>query len=96
MACAWQIEYEGAFYHVLLRGNEKQNIVINDDDRRLFLTAVSEMAECFEIDLFAYVLKENDYHLLFRTNRANLYRSMQWFGVTDTKRFELRHIRVDH
>ncbi len=37
MARAWRIEYEGALYHVLSRGNEKQDIVINDDDRKLFL-----------------------------------------------------------
>ena len=37
MARAWRIEYEGALYHVLSRGNEKQDIVINDDDRTLFL-----------------------------------------------------------
>ncbi len=34
---------------------------------------------------------DNHYHLLFRTNRANLCRSMQWFGATYTKRFNLRH-----
>ena len=53
MARAWRIEYEGALYHVLSRGNERQDIVINDDDRRLFLATVGEMAERFEIDVFA-------------------------------------------
>jgi putative transposase len=54
------------------------------------------MGERFEIDLFAYVLMDNHYHLLFRTNRANLCRSMQWFGATYTKRFNLRHNRSGH
>jgi REP element-mobilizing transposase RayT len=80
MARAWRIEYKGALYHVLSRGNEKQHIVINDDDRRLFLDTAGEMGERFEIDIFAYVLMDNHYHLLFRTKRANLCRSMQWFG----------------
>jgi REP element-mobilizing transposase RayT len=96
MARAWRIEYEGALYHVLSRGNEKQNIVLNDDDRKLFIATVGEMAERFEIDLFAYVLMDNHYHLLFRTNRANLCRSMQWFGATYTKRFNLSNHRVGH
>ena len=96
MARAWRIEYEGALYHVLSRGNEKQNIVTNDEDRKLFLTTAGEMAERFEIDLFVYVLMDNHYHLLFRTNRANLCRSMQWFGATYTKRFNLRHNRSGH
>jgi REP element-mobilizing transposase RayT len=96
MSLAWRIEYEGALYHVLSRGNEKQDIVIDDGDRRLFLATVGEMAERFKIDLFVYVLMDNHYHILFRTHRANLCRSMQWFGATYTKRFNLRHHRVGH
>jgi putative transposase len=96
MARAWRIEYEGALYHVLSRGNERQAIVITDEDRKLFLKTVGEMGKRFEIDIFAYVLMDNHYHLLFRTNRANLCRSMQWFGATYTKRFNLRHNRSGH
>ena len=96
MARAWRIEYEGAFYHVLSRGNEKQDVFITDGDRNLFLATVAEMGERFEIDVFAYLLMDNHYHLLFRTNRANLCRSMQWFGATYTKRFNLRHNRSGH
>ena len=54
------------------------------------------MAERFEIDIFCYVLMDNHYHLLFRTKRANLCRSMQWFGATYPKRFNLRHNRGGH
>ena len=75
MARAWRIEYEGALYHVLSRGNERQDIVDTEEDRKLFLNTVGEMGERFEVDIFAYVLMDNHYHLLFRTNRANLCRS---------------------
>jgi len=37
MARAWRIEYEGALYHILSCGNEKQNIVTNENNRKLFL-----------------------------------------------------------
>jgi len=96
MARAWRIEYEGALYHVLSRGNERRDIVITDEDRKIFLSTVGEMGERFEIEIFAYVLMDNHYHLLFRTNRANLCRSMQWFGATYTKRFNQRHNRSGH
>jgi putative transposase len=96
LARAWRIEYEGALYHVLSRGNQRQDIVITDEDRKLYLSTLGEMGERFEIDIFAYVLMDNHYHLLFRTNRANLCRSMQWFGATYTKRFNLRHNRSGH
>jgi len=96
MARAWRIEYEGALYHVLSRGNEQRPIVIDDADRKLFLDTVAQMAERFEVDIFAYVLMDNHYHLLFRTRRANLSKSMQWFGATYTNRFNMKHNRSGH
>jgi putative transposase len=96
MARAWRIEYEGALYHVLSRGNERREIVTGDEDRELFLGTLAEMSQRFEVDLFAYVLMDNHYHLLLRTNRANLSKSMQWFGATYTSRFNARHSRSGH
>ena len=81
MARAWRIEFEGALYHVLSRGNQRQAIFIEDDDRRLFLNSLSEMADRFEVECYAYVLMNNHYHLLLQTRRANLSKAMQWFGV---------------
>lgn len=72
MAREWRIEYKGAPYHVLSRGNERRNIVFENRDRHLFLDTLGEISQRFEFDLLAYVLMDNHYHLLFRTNRANL------------------------
>lgn len=96
MARPWRIEYEGAFYHLLSRGNEKRDIFIDDDDRGMFLDTLGEMADRFAIDIFAYVLMNNHYHLLIRTQRANLTKAMHWFGVTYTTRFNYRHNRIGH
>ena len=96
MARPWRIEYEGAFYHLLSRGNEKRDIFIDDDDRCMFLNTLGEMAERFAVDIFAYVLMNNHYHLLIRTQRANLTKAMHWFGVTYTTRFNYRHSRSGH
>ena len=87
MSLPWRIEYPGAIYHVLSRGNERRDIFVDDDDRRMFLDTLGEMAERFELDIAAYVLMGNHYHLLLRNHRANLSKSMQWFGVTYTNRF---------
>ena len=96
MARAWRIEFEGALYHVLSRGNERRDIFFSDDDRRLFLDTLDDMAQRFEIEMFVYVLMGNHYHLLLRTRRANLSRAMQWLGVTYTNRFNARHSRSGH
>jgi hypothetical protein len=41
MARAWRIEYEGALYHVLSRGNQRQAIFADDEDRQVFLTTLN-------------------------------------------------------
>ncbi len=81
MARAWRIEYDGALYHVLSRGNEQQDIFRDDQDRTRFLESTGEMSEHFDIDIFAYVLMGNHYHLLLKTNRSNLSKGMQWLGL---------------
>jgi REP element-mobilizing transposase RayT len=96
MARSWRIEYEGAFYHLLSRGNERKNIFIDDDDRHMFLDTLGEMADRFAIDIFAYVLMDNHYHLLARTQCANLTKAMHWFGATYTTRFNYQHSRSGH
>jgi REP element-mobilizing transposase RayT len=96
MARSWRIEYDGALYHVLSRGNEKKDIFRDDDDRALFLATVGEMSERYEMDIFAYVLMGNHYHLLLKTNRSNLSKGMQWLGLAYTRRFNNRHSRSGH
>lgn len=54
------------------------------------------MSQRFDVDIFAYVLMDNHYHLLLRTNRSNLSKCMQWLGTTYTTRFNLRHSRSGH
>ena len=96
MARPWRIEYEGALYHVFSRGNKQQDIFMTDDDRYLFLDTIGQMSERFDNDIFAYVLMDNHYHLLLRTPKANLSRSMQWLGTTYTRRFNLNNFQSGH
>ena len=96
MARPWRLQYEGALYHVFSRGNNQQDIFVTDDDRYLFLDTLGQMSERYDIDIFAYVLMDNHYHLLLRTPKANLSRSMQWLGTTYTRRFNLEHFQIGH
>ena len=57
---------------------------------------MGEMSDRFDVDIFAYVLINNHYHILFRTNKPNLSKAMQWLGVTYTRRFNNRHARSGH
>ncbi|MGB9499582.1 MAG: transposase [Dissulfuribacterales bacterium] len=96
MSRQWRIEYPGAIYHVLSRGNNRQDIFKTDDDRHLFLELLEELSARFHIGIYACVLMSNHYHLLLQTHEKNLSRSMQWLGVTYTRRFNLNNRQSGH
>lgn len=72
-----RIEYPGAIYHVMARGNARQDIVQDDDDRTRLRDDLARATGCFEWELVAYVLMSNHFHLLLKTPRPNLGRGMQ-------------------
>lgn len=96
MARPIRVEFAGAVYHVMARGNERRAIFRDDQDRRRFVETVAEMAEQFGVRLHAYCLMLNHYHLLMSTPRANLSQALGWLQVTYTVRFNRRHRRAGH
>jgi uncharacterized membrane protein YjdF len=96
MSRPWRIEYEGALYHLLSRANEGKDIFDDDRDCRIFLKTVEEMSKRFAMSVYAYVLMGIHYHLIVKTERANLKQAMHWFGTTYTQRFNFRHSHKGH
>jgi REP element-mobilizing transposase RayT len=86
-----RIEYGGAFYHVMARGNRREAIFLDNDDRRFFLQALSEVCEKTGWRVHAWVLMGNHYHLFIETPEANLVEGMKWLQNTVTRRFNIRH-----
>ena len=81
---------------MLSRGNERKDIFHDDQDRLTFLDVIGEMADNYDVSIFAYVLMSNHFHILLQTNHANLSKSMQWLALTYTRRFNNRHLRSGH
>ncbi len=96
MARQWRIEFAGALYHVLSRGNGGQNIFESDDDRQIFLELLAELVERFNVQVHAYVLMGNHYHILLKTLEANLSKAMQWFGTSYTRKFNIKNRTGGH
>lgn len=96
MARPLRIQYPGAYYHVMNRGNRREDIFITDTDRRSFVDALADSCELFSVKLIAYVLMANHFHLLVQTAHANLSEFMRHFLVTYTVRFNRRHGRSGH
>lgn len=96
MARPIRVEFPGAVYHVVARGNERRPIFRDDDDRRRFLDTVADVVEDFGVVVHAYCLMLNHYHLILETPRGNLSRSVGWLQLTYTVRFNRRHSRDGH
>lgn len=91
-----RIEYPGACYHTMCRGNNGQETFLDDDGRRLFLATLSEACEQTGWMIHAYVLMSNHYHLLMETPEANLVAGMKWFQGSYTQRFNSMFKRRGH
>ena len=74
MGCrgASEIEFEGAFYHVMARGNRREAIFLDDEDRRLFVQTLGEACAMTGWRVHCWVLLSNHYHLMIETPEANL------------------------
>ena len=96
MSRQWRIEYPGAIYHVMSRGNGGQAIFRSKDDRHTFLGLLEEVTERFAIEVHGYVLMDNHYHLMLKTRSANLSRAMQWLGTGYTLKFNINHHTSGH
>src|SRR3954454_17820990 len=91
MARPLRIEYPGAVYHVMARGNQGRSILKDDIDRKRFLETLEESCEKTGWLVHAYVLMGNHYHLLVETPEANLVAGMKWLQGTYTQRYNSRH-----
>lgn len=96
MARPLRIEFPGALYHVISRGNARQPIFLDAPDRRSFLRLLGEVVSQFRWECYAYCLMENHYHLVFETPEANLSRGMRQLNGIYGQRFNRRHDRVGH
>jgi putative transposase len=96
MARPLRVEYEGAFYHVTSRGNEKKEIFFSPEDYEQFKTYLYEAREKFGYKLHAYVLMTNHFHLLIETPEANLNRLMHYINGSYTGYFNRHNRRVGH
>jgi REP element-mobilizing transposase RayT len=86
-----RIEFPGAYYRVMARGNRRETIFHDDDDRRFFLATLSGACAMTGWRVHAWVLMGNHYHLFIETPEANLVAGMSWLQNTVTRRYNVRH-----
>jgi putative transposase len=91
-----RIQYPGAMYHVMNRGDQREAIFKDDDDRRRLLCTLGEACQKTEWQVHAYCLMSNHFHLVVETPQPNLVAGMKWLLGVYTKRFNIRHKLCGH
>ncbi len=91
-----RIEFPDALYHVTSRGDRREPIFDDDQDRRSFLTTLEQVVNRFNWVCHAWCLMDNHYHLLVQTPDGNLSRGMRQLNGVYTQASNRRHGRVGH
>ena len=74
-----RVEYEGALYHVMNRGDRREPIFKDDTDRQRFVETLAECCAKTDWQVHALCLMPNHFHLVVETPKANLVAGMKWF-----------------
>jgi putative transposase len=91
-----RVEYPGAIYHVMSRGDRREDIYLDDVDRHDFIKTLAEACQKTGWQVHAYCLMSNHYHLVLETPNANLVAGMAWLQSTYTIRLNHRHKLFGH
>jgi REP element-mobilizing transposase RayT len=91
-----RIEVSGAYYHVTSRGDRREAIYEDDEDRKSFLEIFRDVVEAFEWRCHAYCLMSNHYHLFVETAHGNLSKGMRQLNGVYTQWSNRRHRRSGH
>jgi putative transposase len=91
-----RIEYAGARYHLMSRGDRREAIFADDQDRGQFLRTLGEACAKTDWQVHAYCLMGNHFHAVVETPQPNLAVGMRWLLGTYTQRFNRRHQHWGH
>lgn len=87
---------ENGTYHICTRGNNKQDIFLDDKDREEYLMRLKHYAEKYKMCIYAYCLMTNHVHILVYDNKQDISKVMQGLNLSYTLYFNRRHNRTGH
>jgi len=88
---------DGLIYHVLNRGNGKEKIFHKEEDLWAFIELIKEAKKRYPLDIFAYCLMPNHFHIVVRPFQANyLSKWMQWLMTSHVRRYHRHYKTTGH
>ena len=91
-----RLDAPGVLHHVMGRGIERRKIFINKKDRNDFISRLAELAEGNAMDIYAWALLPNHFHILCKTKMRPLSASMRRVLTGYVVNFNKRHNRHGH
>ena len=91
-----RVQFQGAIYHVTIRGNGRADIFVDNHDRERFLKRMEDSLGTYAVRLYLFCLMNNHVHLVLETPRGNLSRFMQSVETGYAVYYNLRHNRSGH
>jgi len=91
-----RVEYADALYHVMSRGDRREDIFVDDLDREKFLGLLGRACAKTGWQVHAYCLMTNHWHAVVETPQPNLAAGMRWLLGTYTQSFNRRHRQWGH
>src|SRR4030043_1119811 len=96
MARKLRIEFEGGFYHVITRGNQRQKVFLEEKDFLKYLEFLSDYKDRYGFWIYAYVLMSTHVHLLIETGQVPLSKILQGINQRFTMYYNWRYGTVGH
>lgn len=90
MARPLRYDHPGSRHHVMNRGARRSPIFAKDDDCVAFLSVIADLPKRFDVEVHAYALMPNHYHLMLESHRGNLSRAMQHVAAGYTRLINVR------
>jgi len=91
-----RVQSRTKIYHVMIRGNEKRNLFLDDEDRRKFLDILREKNKEHKYAIYAYCLMENHVHLVINEGEDEISRIMKRINTSYAYYFNKKYHRVGH
>jgi len=86
MACPLRIEFLGAVYHVTSRGDRREDIFVDDEDRQGLLEVVAQALSRFDAEALAYCLIGDHNHCVLHTRQALFFEAVVGGSVQEQHR----------
>lgn len=89
-----RIMYNGALHHIIQRGNNRNYIYEDVDDKKMFFNLLLDSKEKHGFEILYYVLMDNHYHLVLESGDVPISKGIQWLNTAYSKYYNKRYCRT--